>query len=489
MARAATDSFILELKLKTSEEDARFLEKCMYFGWKVHNTLVRHCQKQLASLRQDPEYRELLTAYRKEADRADKQRINRELSAIVAGYGLTEYSLHAFVAKLQHKFRKWVHSAVAQKIATHVWQGVRKVLYAKGKELHFLKYVDFTTLEGKQNTTGIVFADNRIRYAGCVIDVRRHRKDGSSARKYECEALRHRVKYCRIIRRVVGQRFHYYVQLVLEGMPPIKHYTGSGTAGLDIGTSTAAVVTDQECILTVLGENVAAIEREKRHIQRKMDRSRRAANPGNYTPDGTVRRGRKVWVKSITYRKLQRCFASLCRKRAAALKQSHQILANHIIAQCDTLYVEKMSFKGLQRCSGKQKDGRSGRKKRFGKSIQNRAPAQFCSILRQKLERLGGQYLEVNTRTFRASQYNHVTDTYSKKPLSRRGNSIEGRWVQRDLYSAFLLKNSADSLRHTDRAKCIGTYPAFLLAHDACIQAIRHSETTIPKSFGFQAFT
>ena len=65
MARAATDSFILELKLKTSEEDARFLEKCMYFGWKVHNTLVRHCQKQLASLRQDPEYRELLTAYRK----------------------------------------------------------------------------------------------------------------------------------------------------------------------------------------------------------------------------------------------------------------------------------------------------------------------------------------------------------------------------------------------------------------------------------------
>ena len=55
MARAATDSFILELKLKTSEEDDRFLEKCMYFGWKVHKTLVRHCQKQLASLRQDTE--------------------------------------------------------------------------------------------------------------------------------------------------------------------------------------------------------------------------------------------------------------------------------------------------------------------------------------------------------------------------------------------------------------------------------------------------
>ena len=41
-------------------------------------------------------------------------------------------------------------------------------------------------------------------------------------------------------------------------------------------------------------------------------------------------------------------------------------------------------------------------------------------------------------KEFKASQYNHVTDTYEKIPLSK-----EGDWkgnVQRDLYSAFLIQ-------------------------------------------------
>ena len=149
-----------------------------------------------------------------------------------------------------------------------------------------------------------------------------------------------------------------------------------------------------------------------------------------------------------------------------------------------------MAFKGLQQRSKKTqagKDGRPARKKRFGRSIQSRAPAQFCAALKRKLVAAGGTYHEVNTVTFRASQYNHETDTYRKKKLSNRHCTIRGEWVQRDLYSAFLLMNSDRSLEHTDRSRCIAAFDTFLQAHNTCISEIKNSGTKVPRSFGFRA--
>ena len=148
----------------------------------------------------------------------------------------------------------------------------------------------------------------------------------------------------------MGSRYHYYVQLVLEGKPPRKGHTlGKGSGGLDIGTSTAAVVTDAECILTVLGDGTESIEKKQGKHLRKMDRSRRAMNPQNYNPDGTVKKGRKKWINSNHYRRMRMEYASLCRRRAAALKQWQEAMANRVVRQCDTIYVEQMNFKALQR--------------------------------------------------------------------------------------------------------------------------------------------
>ena len=490
MSRSKTDSLVLELKLKTSSADNAHLEKCFSIGCRIYNTIVRHCRRQIASLRQDKTYRKLLAEYRSLQNGAGRNAVSKQLNAIVASYGLTEYSLHSFVSVQQNKFKKYINSQVAQKIASSVWKGVEKILYGNGKYLHFRKYTEFVSLEGKSNSTGFIFRGGVLKMNNRSIHVSRHKRDGSAARQYETEALKHRVKYCRIVRKPFGSSWHYYVQLVLEGTVPDKHSIGSGSAGLDIGTSTAAVVTERECILTVLGDNVENMEKEQRRLLRKMDRSRRAMNPQNYNPDGTVKRGRKKWVNSGHYRRMRMEYASLCRKRAAALKQWQEKMANRIINQCETLYVEKMNFKALQKRAKKsvvKENGKHTRRKRFGKSLQTRAPAKFCSILKRKLIAMGGRYLEVDTKSFRASQYNHVTDTYTKKKLSRRHNIINGRWVQRDLYSAFLLSNSAKDLAHADRERCIKTYDQFVKNHDACIEQIRNTKTKIPRSFGFQA--
>ena len=152
--------------------------------------------------------------------------------------------------------------------------------------------------------------------------------------------------------------------------------------------------------------------------------------------------------------------------------------------------MEKMTFSGLARRSAKtetDKNGRYKKKSRYGKSIGNRAPAKFLEILNRKLSYEENEIHQVNTQTFRASQYNHVTDDYIKKKLSQRGQQINGIWIQRDLYSAFLLMNAAKDLSHADRERCFATYENFVRNHNKCIENLKYSNEKLPSSFGIQA--
>lgn len=361
---------------------------------------------------------------------------------------------------------------------------MEKYLFDNGKCIHFKRYDDLDSLEGKANVSGMRFRGGRLHWLGQVIQPQ-IRTD------YDSEALRSRVKYCRIRRKPVGTKYHYYLQLVLEGKPPVKHIVAHGTAGLDIGTSTAAVVTKNSCRLTVLGSDAKDRSSQIRQIQRAMDRSRRATNPDNYLPDGTVRKGTRKWVRSKHYRKLQFRKKTLERRHVDAVNASHHRLANEIASKADIVYVEKMLFHGLARKSKsamKKADDRFRSKKRFGKSIGNHAPAAFLTILGNKLASCGGELIKINTVSFRASQYNHVTDDYVRKKLSCRGSFVDGRYVQRDLYSAFLLRNSNDTGTAADRQKCIDVFPTFLMTHDACMAALLAENKKYPSSFGLRSY-
>ena len=139
----------------------------------------------------------------------------------------------------------------------------------------------------------------------------------------------------------------------------------------------------------------------------------------------------------------------------------------------------------------KQKDGtiravkKYKKKKRYGKSLNNRSPSLFLSILKRKCGLYGGQVQTVKTKTFKASQYDHVKDEYIKVPLSQREKVIGGYTVQRDLYSAFLIKNADCTLEHADRDKCIHEFEHFVMIHDQLINCLKASNTTMKQYFGF----
>ena len=58
----------------------------------------------------------------------------------------------------------------------------------------------------------------------------------------------------------------------------------------------------------------------------------------------------------------------------------------------------------------------------------------------------------------------------------------DGRKIQRDLYSAFLIQHTNSTLDGFLQGQCDKDYPAFVVLHDAVISALRG--TKLPGSAG-----
>ena len=473
-------TFTLSLKLNTSASDEAVLMERFYQGFLMYNRLVSHARKRLRGLRQDKRYRAVMDEY---LNGGRKKELSEELSDIRMEYGLSEYQFHSWISVQQKKRKRYIDSLTAQKIASTVWKSVEAVLFRKGKTIHFKKLMDFTSMEGKNNASGLRFQDKKLHWLGLCIQVQLRNGDW-----YAREALEHRVKYCRIVREPMGIRWHFYLQLVLDGIPPKKHeFLENRDVGIDPGVSTEAVVSGNGCLLTELAPERPEILKEIRRLQRRMDRSLRAANPDNYHKDGTPKKHKK-WKKTRHYKQEQMRLKTLRRRNTDTVKQSEEALADRILCEHGTdIHTEKMDYRALAARVKEDRiteEGKHRSKKRFGTSIAGHAPAQFLNILNRKLSYIGKEIHLVNTRKYRASQFDHVTGEYAKVSLSTRWKEVGGHPVQRDLYSAFLLMNAAGD-EHPDITKCNDTFENFLNFHNSCIRELKEAGISRPATFSF----
>ena len=393
--------------------------------------------------------------------------------------------------------QKHIDSFTAQKIASTVWTSVSSLLYGKGKNT-FQKVRPAGIVGGQVERYRHALQRRPFGWNGLILPVTMRAND-----LFVQESLSlHRVKYCRIVRKAFKGGNQFFLQLVLEGIPPVKRNNNTGMprrqaapnaeVGIDIGTSTVAVAGDDGVILKELFPEGASYDHAFHLLQRKRTGVAAQPTPANFTVDGTVKQGVKLtWVRSKNYMKIRFRLKDLYRRRAVALKEAHNKTANAILTLGNQVYVEAMDYRALMKRAKEptvNKNGRFNRKKRYGKSIGYHAPAMLIAIVKQKAPQEGGALYEVDTFKFRASQYNHVNDTYIKKTRDERTTFVAGQLVQRDLYSAFLLKNSQPTRNETDRTKCSATFDTFMAHHDTCIQTLCQSTGRQSCNFGLRDF-
>ncbi len=467
-------NFIVQFPLKTEVYQEDILNKRFEIGRQIYNSLVNVTQKRYKEMVKTKEYRSLMSSLT--GNKKTDTPIWKQINELRKQYGMSEYSFHSDVKKIQHHFKDNIDSSTAQKIATALWKSYDKFFYDNGKRIHYKRYGELNSLEGKTNASGIRFKDDMLLWNGLEIPV-----VVDYDNYYEYQAMQCKICYNRIVRKYVRNKYKFYVQIIFKGNPPvkvnadtgeIKHPLGTGDVGIDIGTSTVAVSGQSDVKILELADKVQDIENQKQKLLRKMDRSRRATNPCNYNEDGTIKsQGNKkvIWNKSNHYIRYQNELKELYRKQADIRKYQHECFANYIISLGNKIYVEKMNFSGLQkRAKNTEKNdkGKFKRKKRFGKSLANKAPSMLLAVINRKLGYFGEKLIEIDTFKAKASQFNHFDGTYTKKSLSQRWNDFNGTKVQRDMYSAFLIMNISNDLKSFDIDKCNERFKKFYQLHN-----------------------
>lgn len=485
---------VLTLPLITEPWQDRVIELRFSIVERFKNALIALELRRLKNLERTRAYKRLMKAISETKDEKQKKALFKERNKMLQQAGFSEFGFSKDTTDLGvHKhFAEHITANIVQRAGQDVWKSFEKFLFSSGRKVHFHKRGTLDSVANKYARDGMMIDGDILTWKGgrsenCITLKLKIRRPKNA---YEREMMQKEIRNMRVVRKWIKNRYKYYIQITFQGEPASKGRTvGKGPVGIDIGTQTVAWSSKSEVRLAELAAGIQKNHAEKEELQRKMDRSRRAMNPQNYNPDGTVRRGVKLrWVESKHYKAMKARVRELERKNADIRKQAHCRMANHLLTLGDEMYVEEMNFKGLQSRAKEtklDKNGRFARKKRFGKSLANRAPAMFISILETKLKSAGGVLLKVNTREFKASQFDHTSGEYKKKTLGQRWNSLKnGDRVQRDLYSAFLLMNAAPSLCEPDKAKCKKTYRAFFNLHEIEMSRLRAEEKKHISSMG-----
>ena len=481
MAKCSTDTCCLTLPLRLKMAGRPPRER-FEIARQIYNTMVRAELKKLRAMEQSEPYKanqEKIQALDRKTQ-TDKQALKalyKERDKLLRDGGFSEYGFKSDIKNYYKHFNNNIGSNVAfHGIAPQVWAAFEKMLFKKKEKSPLQEKGDihFARIFCNRESGGveIIFRETYIEWKGLKLPLSFHRTISTKT-----QMLSYRVKYVRLLRKPGKRKDRWYAQLSLEGKPVIKynpktgevrHPIGKGAVGLDIGPQTLVYSAAAGADLVELVNQVQNVEQEKRRLQRKLDRSRRATNPGNYADDGTIRRGIALTHnKSKRYLRTQQELKYLQHQQAEIRKRQHTELANHLLSLGDCFYVEKMVWTSLTHRAKEteisEKTGKIKRKKRFGKSVANKAPATLIGILQRKSAALGiPGVIEVPT-SVKASQYNHQSGTYTPKPLSQRWNNMpDGERIQRDLYSAFLLQHYDPANKHFDANSLHQDYPQFV---------------------------
>ena len=452
----------------------------------------------------------------------ERAEITNSMNQMREFYQVTWDFCRTKMMELKEKYR--LQSIFALSRAEDIWAAIETILYSSGRRLHFKKRGDLPEIRAKQSTRGLVIDSSQsgliVKYGKVAILCKYKAKDlwlqdeekailaylegpeiqDAHAVDQMSKGIitdTYRPCFASLVCKKIRGRLRVYVHITVEGKAISKrrkdntprHFYGKGNVGCDIGTQTIAYTSNTEVGLENLaerGNSIQHVERQEALILRAMERSRRAMNPNNYNENGTVKKGHKRWIFSKRYQKLRQRHQELCRiaaeNRALAIREQ----VNHLRSLGDCFITEPPNAKKLQKRANPEnpvdKNGRMKRKKRFGRSIKNRCPGYLQAKAKQLFESTGGMYVEVPI-LYRASQYDHTSDTYIPKKLSQRVYYLtDGTKVQRDWYSSYLLYCINKTYTQINKLKCRSNFATMYQKEKNMIEEIIRSRKKIMNS-------
>ena len=471
--RAQTPSYVVSTKLYLLESIAKLLEKSFRISNSAYNEALSFGLKRLEALKRNSQYQELLDARRlvveklaalKKAKKKDKalskqvKDYNDALFELRKAYSLTEYGLSAHLSQQRRKpgspYQQF-NAGEIQVIAGQAMKTLEKVLFyqIKPHKVRFRSKFDLdVSFRNRVNTTGTRLepSDRKdmayrlyIHKVSTFVDI-----PVKAFNKYQQLSLlrSEKIKYVQIIRKTIRGKKVYYLQIVCQGFPPSKVTKGEGVVGIDPGISTVAFASPSEVALVdLVPTTITRKEKLLKQLDRRIERSQRVNNPECYDERGKIKKGARFKRPSNRQLRLRTRRRKAYRSLSEERKKLQGQLVNRLVSQASHIKVEELNVKGLQRRSRdiriNPKTNRPYSKKRFGKAIFRAAPSTLRTALETRAFQLGIEFEVISPKDVKPSQYNHITQTFEKKPLSTRVYDLSDSYpgVQRDLYSAFLI--------------------------------------------------
>ena len=474
---------VLELALWTNAYQEHFLGRVFSECRRFRNDLAGNAMHRIMRLRQDVEYRDLLetlSSLKKSGTDASSKlkEIKDRLSAIRTIHGLAsrgQFKKIVSPARNNYYNTSFLQSHVAQTLAEDIWAGVEKILYSNGKDLSTKEEHEFLSIRSKSNETAIVFnpmqmsvriGKNLIPVSGGLDEYQKTDlakiKASFLSEKNGYGPLPGCIRFNKIVRRLVNDHGHikwgYWLQVTADGPAPKSNFAQKHTVNADRSDRILAIDPSQTMMscctsdgnaffLLLDGKNPKA-DVSSREVSVRLDQSRRASNPERYNPDGTYRKGsvnaktgkKNDWNATRNYEALRRRRRLMMQKQGETLRARRNELCNNLASAYSVIKTEGTNYLALSVRSKRMRIRQGGAiasKKRFGDTIRRFAPSLFLLTLKQKCEAYGGQYMEINPWTLKASQYDPTDGNYTKHKLSQRVFRLsDGTPVQRDLMAA-----------------------------------------------------
>ena len=457
MARQKTSSFIIELPLTLSKSDEAEAIVRLDLARKLFNACLDEALRRLDLMRESRAWQATGLLHRK----SQKNERKESFKLLNHQYGFLSASISAFGTQCKNEAQWNDHLGAheTQRIAERAFHAVEEHCFGKRGRPRFKgKFRPLHSMEGKSSGSGLKWNKEIgcLQWSGMFIPAM---LPTESKDPYLAEAMHARTKYARIVWRTINGKRRWFAQLIQEGQAPRKYATiENEIVGLDVGPSTIAVNSENGVALLPLCPEIDQPWSKVKRLQRAMDRSRRATNPSCYNKNGTFKKGAKIKVRSTHYQQVQNELAETERILKETRDRAHGAMANKIIALGNVIKTEQLSYKALQ--------------KNFGRSTKVRAIGAMMATIQRKAESAGGEFIELNTWRLKMSQYDHLTETYTKKKLSQRWHILgDGSGVvQRDMYSAFLAANAAGDVIHHHQVTKAWSTAQLLLARAGWMQ-------------------